>query len=47
MKKGLFFEALPYKSYQQQLKAGKGERKAVMEYKVMVYRKDEPKKVKW
>ena len=29
-----------YKGYQQQLKAGKGERKAVMEYKVMVYRKD-------
>ena len=30
-----------YKRYQQQLKAGKGERKAVMEYKAMVYRKDE------
>ena len=30
-----------YKGYQQQLKAGKGERKAVTEYKAMVYKKDE------
>ena len=30
-----------YKRYQQQLKAGKGERKAVTEYKAMVYKKDE------